>query len=71
MVYNLFTVYYHGMDKGGRQRWKLNAKYLIEDLAELPFRPEDYPSREIEQGYLCTDPVVRVRRDGSRYFSHL
>ncbi len=47
---------------------EIERKYLIEDLAALPFRPEDYPSREIEQGYLCTDPVVRVRRDGSRYF---
>ena len=47
---------------------EIERKYLIEDLTALPFRPEDYPSREIEQGYLCTDPVVRVRRDGSRYF---
>ena len=47
---------------------EIERKYLIEDLAELPFRPEGYPSREIEQGYLCTDPVVRVRRDESRYF---
>lgn len=47
---------------------EIERKFLIEDLTALPFRPEDYPSREIEQGYLCTDPVVRVRRDGSRYF---
>lgn len=47
---------------------EIERKYLIEDLTALPFRPEDYPSREIEQGYLCTDPVVRVRRDGSLYF---
>ena len=47
---------------------EIERKYLIEDLTALPFRPEDYPSREIEQGYLCTEPVVRVRRDGSRYF---
>ena len=47
---------------------EIERKYLIEDLQALPFRPEDYPSREIEQGYLCTAPVVRVRRDGSRYF---
>lgn len=47
---------------------EIERKYLIKELAELPFRPEDYPSREIEQGYLCTDPVVRVRRDGNSYF---
>lgn len=47
---------------------EIERKYLIKHLDELPFRPEDYPSREIEQGYLCTDPVVRVRRDGDSYF---
>lgn len=33
--------------------------------------PADYrahPSSRIEQGYLCTEPVVRVRRDGSSYY---
>lgn len=37
----------------------------------LPLRlPEDlesYPHRPIEQGYLCTAPVVRVRRSGEKY----
>ena len=47
---------------------EIERKYLIEDLTALPFRPADYPSREIEHGYLCTDLAVRVRRDGSRYF---
>ena len=47
---------------------EIERKYLIKELADLPFRPEDYPSREIEQGYLCTDPVVRVRSDGNSYF---
>ena len=33
--------------------------------------PEDYrsyPYRWIEQAYLCTDPVVRIRRDDGRYY---
>ena len=47
---------------------EIERKFLIETLEQLPFSPADYPSRRIEQGYLCTDPVVRVRRDGSRYF---
>lgn len=34
----------------------------------LPFQPEDFPCRRIEQGYLCTEPVVRVRRDGDDYY---
>ena len=30
-------------------------------MDQLPFCPEDYPCRQIEQGYLCTEPVVRIR----------
>ncbi|HJB45668.1 MAG TPA: CYTH domain-containing protein [Candidatus Mediterraneibacter surreyensis] len=37
-------------------------------MDQLPFRPEDFPCRRIEQGYLCTDPVVRIRRDNDEYF---
>lgn len=29
---------------------------------------EAYPSKELEQGYLATDPVVRVRREGEEYY---
>ncbi len=44
---------------------EIERKYLVERL------PEDYasfPSRSIEQAYLCTDPVVRVRRDGEAFY---
>ena len=38
----------------------------------LPLRlPEDlktYPAHHIEQGYLCMDPVVRVRHSGEKYY---
>ena len=45
---------------------EIERKFLPDpDL--LPFRPEDYPVRRIEQGYLCTSPVVRVRRDNDDY----
>ena len=45
---------------------EIERKFLPDpDL--LPFRPEDYPIRRIEQGYLCTSPVVRVRRDNDDY----
>lgn len=33
----------------------------------LPENLESYPHRTIEQGYLCTDPVVRVRRSGEKF----
>lgn len=36
---------------------KFTVKELPEDLAQ-------YPCKRIEQGYLCTKPVLRVRRKG-------
>ena len=44
---------------------EIERKYLI---AELPFPLEDYPCRHIEQAYLCTEPVVRIRRDAQDYY---
>ncbi len=38
---------------------EIERKYLID---EIPFDLKDYPCKVIEQGYLNTDPVVRVRR---------
>ena len=35
---------------------------------KLPDNLESYPHTRIEQGYLCTAPVVRVRRDGDSYY---
>lgn len=46
---------------------EIERKFLVAP-EQLPFRPEDYPCRMIEQAYLCTDPVVRVRRDNDSYF---
>ncbi len=43
---------------------EIERKYLVKEL------PEDltqYPVRLIEQGYLCTEPVVRIRRDNDKY----
>lgn len=43
---------------------EIERKYLIHTL------PDDYasyPHNEIEQGYLCTDPVVRIRRSDTSY----
>lgn len=43
---------------------EIERKYLI---TQLPFDPEQYPCKIIQQGYLSTDPVVRVRRSNDRY----
>lgn len=43
---------------------EIERKFLIK---EMPSNLEDYPHRTLEQGYLCTGPVVRVRKDGERY----
>ena len=36
--------------------------------SSLPADLDSYPVRIIEQGYLSTDPVLRVRRDGDEYY---
>lgn len=46
---------------------EIERKFLP-DLNLLPFKPEDFPCRKIEQGYLCTAPVVRIRRDNEKFF---
>lgn len=45
---------------------EIERKYLIEKN-RIPFSPDQYPCRRIEQGYLCTEPVVRIRRDNDDY----
>lgn len=47
---------------------EIERKFLITSPEQLPFDPEGFPSRQIEQGYLCTSPVVRIRRDNDDYF---
>ena len=34
----------------------------------LPFSLSSYPSHVIEQAYLCTEPVVRVRKEDDKYY---
>ncbi len=46
---------------------EIERKYLVSSEA-LPKDLETYPFRMIEQGYLCTDPVVRIRKDNEQYF---
>ena len=43
---------------------EIERKYLI---SSVPFDFSSYPCRRIEQGYLSTSPVVRIRRDNNDY----
>lgn len=36
-------------------------------VRKLPEHLEQYSKKEIEQGYLCTCPVVRIRKSNDRY----
>lgn len=44
---------------------EIERKFL---LKSLPGNLNDYPFHQIEQGYLCTDPVVRIRRQDEEYY---
>ena len=44
---------------------EIERKFLIR---QLPEHLEQYPCRQIEQGYLCTNPVVRIRKQDDAYF---
>lgn len=43
---------------------EIEKKFLIR---RLPVELEQYTVKHIEQGYLCKDPVVRIRRSDERY----
>lgn len=45
---------------------EIERKFLIEEK-KLPEHLDDYTHKEFEQGYLCTAPVVRARREGDSY----
>ena len=43
---------------------EIERKFLI---TELPSDLDSYPHSTLEQGYLCTTPVIRIRKDGEKY----
>ena len=45
---------------------EIERKFLIK-RENLPENLEQYPSKVIEQGYLCTEPVVRIRKSNDNY----
>lgn len=44
---------------------EIERKYLIHTLPE---NLEAYPHKKIEQAYLCTNPVVRIRKQDEEYY---
>lgn len=44
---------------------EIERKYLVK---YLPADLENYEQKRISQGYLCTNPVVRIRRSNEEYF---
>ena len=46
---------------------EIERKFLI-PKENLPTDLASYPCHRIEQGYLCTSPVVRIRRQDDEYF---
>ncbi len=44
---------------------EIERKFLIDTLPE---NLSQYPFHQLEQGYLCTEPVVRIRREDDAYY---
>lgn len=44
---------------------EIERKYLVNSLPE---NLSDYAYHDIEQAYLCTDPVIRIRRQDKEYY---
>ena len=44
---------------------EIERKYLIKTIPDNLY---SYPCKQIEQGYLCTSPVVRIRRSDDDYY---
>lgn len=44
---------------------EIERKYLIH---QIPFSLKVYEVHRIEQAYLCTEPVIRIRREDSNFY---
>ncbi|QNM04728.1 CYTH domain-containing protein [Qiania dongpingensis] len=44
---------------------EIERKFLVK---KIPENLESYPCLTIEQAYLCTDPVVRIRQEDNSYY---
>lgn len=47
---------------------EIEKKFLIQSLKDVPGDISDYKYHDLEQGYLCTEPVVRVRKEDDTYY---
>ena len=47
---------------------EIEKKFLIESLKDVPGDISDYKYHDLEQGYLSTEPVVRVRKEDDTYY---
>jgi len=47
---------------------EIERKYLIENIEQIPFSLTDFKCKKIEQAYLTTEPVIRVRKDNDEYY---
>ena len=46
---------------------EIERKFLVKK-ENLPRNLKQYPRKVIQQGYLCTDPVVRIRQSNDSYY---
>jgi CYTH domain-containing protein len=53
------------MRKQQEAAMEIERKFL---LKQIPENLEQFPCHHIEQGYLCTNPVVRIRRQDEEYY---
>ena len=44
---------------------EIEKKFLVK---EIPFDLNNFEKEEIEQGYLCIKPTVRIRKSNDEYF---
>jgi CYTH domain-containing protein len=56
--------YFPKFGKKDRLRMEIEKKFQVK---VLPEHLEQYAKKEIEQGYLCTQPVIRIRKSDDRY----
>lgn len=47
---------------------EIEKKFLIQSLKDVPGDISDYDYHDLEQGYLSTSPVVRVRKEDDTYY---
>ena len=47
---------------------EIEKKFLIQSLTDVPGNMNDYDYHDLVQGYLSTNPVLRVRKEDDEYY---